>query len=1214
MPFQPYDIYTASGSASLFNSWTTPVTKFDPSSFYNWEQDNEPIHDLEERTYMNWEHAGFHTSTVPGMVFTVSADATAATLTANSNIFTSVSAAVEALPSDIRFPILMEIANYGSLEELNLKNINIGYGGSLEIINRNFVKAYAMSGGPSDPSGTTKIDDLSDSDAALVQYKMINSVSSLDISSIWTEAKAVHIDSLVMSSVDDRRLYDDTVINSVFQPFASGVYAGNDQSRLSVGINGVPAADNKYTLTIFEEGAASRGTPHHILTYDVSAKDSTFRELLMTSGITKTAATKVQGMLYGNHVTKLRVHNCNGPIYIRNFFINSSDHDIDGVQVFDSNDIWIENCASINNKVGFNFNNSKVRINRGIAAYRNYGIDEDGYRKTREWSEVSGAGHTLLDDGAGIKALNSEIVFNNASSIYGREGSDKTTSGAFENEVFPSEFLINFSRNSNGIILDNSVLRGGWAGTNTNYFSGTIYNVELSNEYGILSRNSTIDLDGRLKVYSNKRGMLLENSKAVLNECVFKGNQHEGLQAVNSTIQYNKNLQRITNIGSPNNNEYQFDFSGNGRHLVLDQGSTFVPTLTSSMGSHYGQMRFKDHHGTTLSSIVPKGSKLLSPVEVTNNSKATFVHPIVKSFANAEGIQASLVTPTRSYLGECLSITNNSKALLQGSKNGASVIYGSIEGFTNSLGYKAHSKSAGVYVGNNSELECNGPTVMFNFAVDALAENNSVLNFNPPKTYETGGLDVSGWDLDDSSNHTSVELHSVNSCLVAKNNSTINMKDLGDYHAYWTTANASAADYDTGVGGFDISSFVSGGSMQFYPNPVGETYYDNMPQAETKPTAAIINERTDYTFNTIANEATANPATRAANRNYYLESKPFETDPLNVSSTAGGNCLRALGGSQVNVLNVNFPAGWWNASGLIYDVSGAEKGAIATLCNQLFIWNIADNSRLNAAFCSVSGLDPRSAGYNGPSATYSGTVAQHTVLQGTTSAVYGAPSSTPDTSSLSILDFYGQGQTGIWPIAQFSSVNHHGGNGFIPTQLSTPLAYRSYGTTGTSLQNRGPFRLYVSVDPLANFFSGINLVTGQVTQDDGFARQLYAQGYNLSGDVSAGVDAVSAVYGHAIRNPHSVTTHSLTSALSGFFYNKEMVDPTTYNRIILDESAAHIFANAKNGAMGTSNRAKICKIYVSRTGLNSEAASLVDQKAYGRGYTSPDIFDIERSE
>ena len=71
MPFNIADIYTTSGDATLFNSWTTPVTKFDPSSFYNWEQDNEPLHDLEERTYMNWEHAGFHTSTVPGMVLTV---------------------------------------------------------------------------------------------------------------------------------------------------------------------------------------------------------------------------------------------------------------------------------------------------------------------------------------------------------------------------------------------------------------------------------------------------------------------------------------------------------------------------------------------------------------------------------------------------------------------------------------------------------------------------------------------------------------------------------------------------------------------------------------------------------------------------------------------------------------------------------------------------------------------------------------------------------------------------------------------------------------------------------------------------------------------------------------------------------------------------------------------------------------------------------------
>ena len=74
MPFKSEDIYSASGNAKLFNVWTPYVSKFDTSSFYNWEQDNLPLYDLEERTYELWEQQGWPTSSVPGLALTVAAD------------------------------------------------------------------------------------------------------------------------------------------------------------------------------------------------------------------------------------------------------------------------------------------------------------------------------------------------------------------------------------------------------------------------------------------------------------------------------------------------------------------------------------------------------------------------------------------------------------------------------------------------------------------------------------------------------------------------------------------------------------------------------------------------------------------------------------------------------------------------------------------------------------------------------------------------------------------------------------------------------------------------------------------------------------------------------------------------------------------------------------------------------------------------------------
>ena len=89
-----------------------------------------------------------------------------------------------------------------------------------------------------------------------------------------------------------------------------------------------------------------------------------------------------------------------------------------------------------------------------------------------------------------------------------------------------------------------------------------------------------------------------------------------------------------------------------------------------------------------------------------------------------------------------------------------------------------------------------------------------------PHKKDSGELDVSGFTLTNPWNHTAVELHSTRACLVADNNSTINMEDLGDYHAYWDRTGTSIYGANTdNRPTTDPSSLHSRGSMQFYPNP-----------------------------------------------------------------------------------------------------------------------------------------------------------------------------------------------------------------------------------------------------------------------------------------------------------------------------------------------------------------------------------------------------------
>lgn len=142
----PSDVYVSGGSSDLRVCWTDKVTKYDASSFYNWEQDNLPLHDLDERTHLLWERLGNPTSSITGMSFIVSAGAEEG---CNPAYFATLSSCMAALPDVINYPILVEVVSFGELGSLEIPAKTFGPRGSLEIINRNssFAGAVNLSGG-----------------------------------------------------------------------------------------------------------------------------------------------------------------------------------------------------------------------------------------------------------------------------------------------------------------------------------------------------------------------------------------------------------------------------------------------------------------------------------------------------------------------------------------------------------------------------------------------------------------------------------------------------------------------------------------------------------------------------------------------------------------------------------------------------------------------------------------------------------------------------------------------------------------------------------------------------------------------------------------------------------------------------------------------------------------------------------------------------------
>ena len=222
----------------------------------------------------------------------------------------------------------------------------------------------------------------------------------------------------------------------------------------------------------------------------------------------------------------------------------------------------------------------------------------------------------------------------------------------------------------------------------------------------------------------------------------------------------------------------------------------------------------------------------------------------------------------------------------------------------------------------------------------------------------------------------------------------------------------------------------------------------------------------------------------------------------------------------------------------------------------------------------------------------------------------GAPSSTVDTSSASVLDSFGLG-----------------------VETNGELGY--YGKT--THQNIGPFRIYVSVDPKANFLgypqtngtysppvnpaSFVSMAYGfpdSATLITGPPKQLYAQGYATSGDCSAinnqgpnwtNASAVFQDLGFSGYIETLPADQQVENVASSFYYTADMVPESPAVNIWLDESAMSTFANAKNGTLGTSQRRKLFSYYKALTSATGESFW---NPSRASGIGSINLFNLDR--
>ena len=1176
MAFNQNDLYLVSGTGQLINSWVDPVYKFDSSSFYNWEQDNLPIYDLEDRDDELWEKAGYPTSsTAPSIMLTVSSCGVD-----NKKVFSTLSGALEVLPNTITVPVIIEVCASGALGDLRLENKEISpSGGGLEIINRGFAKMMCGSGASTEVSSFVSGTNTGASDGSSVL-----TVSSLDTSNAMADAFSVGLSGVRLDSgmPTTYGFWKDYIRAFVITPEWSNAGATSTKT--------VSMSSRFSDTTANVDFLGNVANAFNVVPYSDNSVSS---DIEIVNGFTNAQAqrplidyiagtTRATGMIYANSLSNVTVKNCSGRIYIRGFCVDGADQASlasDGSQVTDNgfdihnSEVVIENCTATRCKhAGMEAVNSDVTLNRGFVAYHNYELETEGGSNFLNKKKES-----VLTPG--LRAINSNVTLSSA--LTARDGC-------------PVDSPFCFTRNMVGVELQNATLAtppdyryglnpAGESVTEVNGSETLVLQTFFNVHEGIKAQESLIDLGSRLSSFQNKTGVKLTGSTCKVQECSIDHNQEEGLLAEGSVFNYNKNAQNMISTRSTGPFSPVTGFNTNGQHVVME-GSQFIPTSVSGMDNIYSRMTFSGSFGMENCGGYKSAT---APVVVDAGSYMNAVGLNTLNFASLG--DTTTVVYARPLAGASIAVTNNSTLDLNGTR-----LYN-----TYVIGPQAHEKQqklAGLYAGQGSTINIAGPTSIVQFGVAALAEDNSTVKISPHE--KDGQLDVSGYSLHDPLNHTRVQLHTTRASLVANRSSVLDLHDLGDYHLRWAGKYMDDnPDYPTAgsytAGRYETSAFTYNGHLQFYANPF-------MPYSNTGGVAGQLHLAPQAQYPTAV-------AGIDGDTNTFVALPDTDNNTANdVSSLSyGGMCVRATGASKVHARNVTFPAGWGNPSGPYYDASTVGN------CDLLRIWNIADNSELHASYFSVGNSNlgtfahPQdlSAIYYGPSALWT---------SDTGTGLSGAPSSTPDTSGASVLDSFGLG------VATGGDLGYYG---------------------KTTRQNIGPFRIYVSTDPKANFL-GYPMdqnnefyspaVPGDTPTSLGYSwsdratlitgppKQLYAQGYACSGDVSAinnngatweNVSSIFPDLGASAYINSLPADQQVENDASSFYYTSAMVATDCEPRIWLDESAMNSFANAKNGTLGTSGRKKLFSYYKAITDSTGEAF-FNTSRATGIG--SINLFDLDR--
>mgnify|MGYP003109932460 FL=1 len=1230
------------------------IRKYNASSFYNWEQDNIPINDLETRTNSLGANIGLTATGIAGATLVLSSAADN-----DNSIYDDIDDIVTRIPKILTFPLLVEICSYGNLGALKLEGISIKGNGSLQFINRNF--GHSLHGDSAYEVVVSSTEDFNG--VAFSGAPEEQGCTSLSAYPIWEEisnasSTRAELNCYSKDSWNQNvRLFghkhlttDATFQEPIFWCSGTRDFIGSTTDSDYVFSGNV--YDNSYDVTVSADA--------NPLEYNTSGQIPMRKNAYLSTMAAGNAASPLYA--YGNYFTSVKVENCHGEqVQLKNICVDgvsatagdiySHDNSI-GFDIQNS-DVVLTSCASFRNRdAGFKIKNSNVDIEGGIIGYRNYQVDgsavvadlgyrpSTGFEATDMWD--------LASNGNGFEASRSTINFDETGSLTNASGTSKLGKHGF----------IMASNGGNGWLFDKCKINGGVGGHNseeeqgagTEDYQTTQLIAAFNKVNGFKVDSSQVKYQGILRAQGNEiHGIEANNSRVASMGLVSEVNGNTGFKLDSSEYIYNMGASKYTTAYDLSLSSWH-SRAGHSRvipavlldrnsvqNLTVTNNSKFSDNRLTNSGRRAGLIggRYLTNATQRTNAMLASNGTIVDPTNVSEFEKGNL--PLISvsnnSYARLLGLAAlgdtfdgaggNSVVPSGSVKGRALSVTDNSKVDLYGTSAYNTNI--GMYQYINTLSeLKTTWTKSVIYAGQNSKIRISGPTKISNFGVAALAEDNSKIEIGPALS-ELGTPDTS-LDPTDVSGHSMVELHATRACLVANNKSTLEMvkcgADIGTPDGTWVSS-INSVDADLATSAYHTSSFI-----QFYPNgftaelanPGGGRYVDQNFFAAVSSIAGARNRQ-------------------LPGFDEFVDPNRFNHN----SNSTGGMCVRAVGGSTVIADQVNFEVHMPvdDLSGAYYNIDGsaAEGTSIYTgmsaLPNvnqamgsasahyggsQIFMWNIADNSRINASNLKVNGVDGSAAGFHGPAGRW-----------GSFAAGMGSE------ESLGPIDYYGK--TG---------------------------AYGQISPSGDVAQhyNHGPFRLMTGISAdLMTYSEGVEALDGlsyvPIMSASGIGgnaiAQLNAQGYPGPGYTASSIYASDhrqhslietqtqssqPNYGQPIfgarggadggnvtgGNTRHLIGNAMIQDVFGFdgdgaaehtFPNIPIppihMEWQGYLRNFVDESAADVFANAKHGA---SKMIKLCSIYRSTIdptrGGEGRDGNPEEDYAFGRGVRSLNIFDLDK--